>query len=541
MSRFRSLKAHFLFSVLLPWIFFYLVPPVLAEVEVIADGEFIHIQGLSLPCLGCKVVQENYCKIPSRSMLIPCDKLLEYLLLNQAHATPITETQSAETRVKPEEYLKPDELLRYLLVSDAGGRVAIASLQLLLKNEQGRAAVIRQADALIARQSEALVSVLIQHGTTEEVLASLWKVPTIVAPSKEMANKHALRGIIAALSSQLTFDDLISELSITDQAADLEQLKNWKRALQQLPALSEEKTAWIKNLMQLELIIFSCHQIVTFADLNQKCRASVVESASLTRFRERLYLQRVVTLASPLKVPASEILTGLATTNYRDYRTPEAHQLIVTALEQVAKDPRSSEMVMKHPSVRVMLQTFSETDRTISQLVQSALYKQDSPSRLALSNVGRSMLVWVAIVVFLVFGALLLRRKRTKLDARDENNVDALLSSDLSNNLSNNERIQLRELSRYFGLPVWTSEEKLNKEYRRRAKMLHPDTLGSSVGSTAGSAAFSVDQSGEEFTVLNEKYRILKVLLAKQNSRTSSRFRGLRSSSASNMSTHSPS
>ncbi len=465
--------------------------PLQARAEDIPKNNILYIRGLSLPCPGCSVYDETYCRIVTEegTKLLPCDQVPDYILVRNQ---PLKEQLPTA-----------NELLNFLLRDAVRSDTARSALELILKRTGGEE-TLRGSIEKLAIKYPAEAQEIIESGIgSRELWLDVWK-SSFQSDDEKI---YRLRTLIAARLEELTLTDFFSELMIVDAKKDLQVLAISIETLESMKATHPQKHDWPVLLRLVVKHISSCSGAKNKEDLITLCGKTLL--ASLPRavkpYLERLQMKEVVRI-STIADNSLDVLTLFFQTNYQQFRTPNAHLLLRRSIERLkVTSHQEAEQIL--PFLQ-MIEFFSENDRDLAQsasfLLADIITVEErnetslAPVRLSYEKInsflpketpranGRVILSLLLVGAIGLTLYLLWRKKRMYLYR------EVILSAD--------ERAELRELFSFFSLPVWSSSLSLTREYRRRAKKLHPDTGAS---------------DANQFTILSEKYHRAKALLSK--------------------------
>ncbi len=449
----------------------------IAEGSATIDGENLRIEGLSLPCKRCSI-QNEYCVLwlKNERILVPCEKAPLYLLPELA--------LSAEGTA-----IDPKQLFSYLVRTELPERAQRAGLELLLATEAG-GRIIQANTELLARKFRALLNELFanRRGNPEAWMA-FFRLPS----DRNDFSGYETKALVTLLHQELGLADLLVELSVSEPLQDRLVIEHLLAAFAKHQDLASSKATQLTGeLRRAHTIVGACAEIPSAPIFPAGCNASALSETQppLAHYLKRVQMQAVLEKINRTGQTARQIFNDLAETDVEQFRTRETHQAVLKALKLVSLDPSISNALL-NGRIQKLVSVFAAEDKEIAQALAMALGTTGTTKQNS-ENVNGTLWTTLALVVLVVGAfAYCFRRRRV----RPINLEDSTLTSD--------ERSELSTLFRYFTLPGWASSRALHREYRRRAKELHPDV--------------SRDPDSSEFSLLHERYKRAEELIKKRS------------------------
>lgn len=508
--------------------------PLTAPAHGFADTEAapgtIKLYGLTFSCAKC-AIENGRCLVPGgrEAQSVEECEALALSLLRRRLATGYDGTRPEISELR-------SAVLRGGLPPD----IALATLRLLAHTEEGNQVLSQNALRLIPQYSSALEQIFSEGAGTPQMLLSYWQALT----GEGIQGNMALKAAIVAKQPALPSSQLYEQLAAADAERDLVDLADILRVFQALNDSRKDEVQVLRGVVQ------ECAKIPAERVVPDGCSVGRIGSlpASARPYVERLQANLIIGACE--KAPAIEKLNLLAQSSYVRHRTPSMHRLLLSALKELSGVDSAHLAIRVTDEIAQMIRTFAEHDDVVRQqaafffvvaadsasaggrLIEAytllnhsvALAPIEMPSRSAVfaklrrqaaaasdgvlvSNVdklraqekftrSKKTLIGVVMLILGIGGTLIwLYFLRSKLLAKVIMEESALTAE---------ERETLRELFNYFDLPPTASEEELTKEFRRRAKELHPDTGFGTV---------------EQFALLSDRYQKIKEILAKKGVR----------------------
>ncbi|MFN8390264.1 MAG: J domain-containing protein [Bdellovibrionota bacterium] len=322
--------------------------------DVRADAG-ITVSGLSFDCRDCSTNAGPPCQVTlgKEHRMLSCDAAVTELL-NQAVKDADTEHPSAA------------ELRKFLLASTVPPESAKAALSLLMLNETGRRALTQDAYSFASKYGPVLATLVSNKKSESEVWMAYWKLPS----QEGIQLDGALRAAILAHREELTAADLFQDLSIVDTEKDVAELKVYEAAL------TGSRDELAKSVKDAREYISRC--VDTDNAATQSCVPETRRGlpGPVIKYLERVQVQRIVNAAATGKLSSEQILERLRQTNFKEARTPAAHDLVRDILQNAPALPYEERTKVLSEENEPMLQVFAENDKGIAGVYATALCKQ---------------------------------------------------------------------------------------------------------------------------------------------------------------------
>ncbi len=432
------------------------------------DSGIIKVSGLSFRCPNCQVLADGLCQITAEGepLLLKCEVVPEKLLAELS-------------RLKiPPELPTANELWEFISDSNGSDASSIkAAILLLLATPEGRSRFLKEDYSIPGVVSEALYQLIVSGEVDRDFLRE------VLTQSLPRINDTKLKSAIFLYAPNVSASDIIGALTAVDISKDRELLLEVvELADAQVASSTPASHSWLEPIRALSSVFESC-----LLDSPGPCDQSALDA--LAEEERRAFQREMITSvikrdkASP--IAGIELLSIISQHRLQEARTPDLHGLVARAL---AEELPRLDLALQAKALGEndeALRVFAKNDSRIAKALESL---NDTDLNHGYHITPRTYLGFGLVLVALVFG---LRR----LIGR---NSPAL------SGVSPSERSELRELLQYFGLAATSEETDLSREYRLRAKELHPD-MG------------VVDSViGEGFTELAEKYRRARELIARR-------------------------
>ncbi len=437
------------------------------------------VEGVAFPCQGCSRDTHGSCEISVKGgrVLLPCESAFEALLLTELDKGSPTPTVAIA------------QLRRKLAESSLEPAIALAVVKLLGSTATGREAMIADAELLVRQHPESLYQFLSSAPDDQALLQALWKVPR----QEGSAEEEQLMALIVTKAKGLGFSEILAELGGLNIAVDIAQLQ--RLAGQLTDQKGELKGKFEKLISQLQ----TCQRMLELEERDLACRSRDLDTLDEAErvYLERIKVQHVLGLIEQGNLKPGEILSRVELINFREFSTPGVIGAVRVALGQLT--PESGYLVeeigKRH---QILITELARRDPGVSQAAERIFSVSGiKPAKAA----PASFTTWFAALAgLLAAGTALIiwRRRSAKANLQKRNAVE---SPDVKQLMKLEELNELRKLLRGFGLADHVSEEELTKEYRKKAKAIHPD-------SGAG--------NHEEFVKLQRDYERARELLQKR-------------------------
>ncbi len=466
-----------------------------------AETNILRIQGLSFQCEECAKVDDEHCEFiyEETKAVSLCNELVP-VFLSQLFKTGY-DGQNPH----------PKDLISFLLKEENNQESFFLALNLLIKNETGREYLSRNASEILEKHGSLLIKQTYNNKVTVEFLKDIGRL--LLTGSTEI--NDSLRALIAYREDSL--ENLVNELTVVDLERDEEMLEHF------IKVLPSNKPLWIEELRLLKNFISS-----------RGITSEQSEFSFVNKYIDRIEMQLMTSIAADSALDGSERLSAISKSNFRDYRTPKTHQVIHEIVFGLHKLPAEKlRELIKPYNISDMLFFFSEYDTEIAhalallynklskdallnnQLALALSYlnksyeakKRDMPVRQALlvdlfnelekvdneilyqqfvnivgvsfiqeiesSRFKSRLFKWGGIsLLFIIASYFCVVRYGKAVQEKEEAELITL---------SMNERLELRTIQKYFGLPMWSDVDDLKHKFRGRVKEIHPDTGNGSV------------------------------------------------------------
>lgn len=503
---------------------------------VFADNsEIIRLNGLSFVCSHCELREGPPCRVSflDASRITSCDEALAQLL-----------EQSVRGKFNPE-HPSPSELRTLLLNTTQRGTIAELALNLLLRTDAGRRALIQDAYVFASRYSLELSRAVSVDAEQKEVWRTFWNLPS----QEGVSIAKELRAKILAYSPNLSAQDLFVDLSILPSAEDVRDLELYEQTLEgRRPELAVEIRKVREHLQR-------CENGRTDGSDDTGCKAADL-SEPASRFINRVRIQWLIHSTETGVISMPDFIDRLNHLSFEKSRTPALHETLIKAIEFANQHSEIANKIAS-PEYFPMFRIFSANDRVLGTRWVGLLTKQADEffragkfdeslslleesfkamaepveARIAFLNtivyseawrerpdirtrfrevvrrgvparpwyelsteklVGVFSILSGLTFVWMMYYYVDRQRKATAERAALEAEMTAL-----------SEREEIRVLRAFFDIRSEDGEAELTKSYRRKAKETHPDLYG---GQT------------EKFQEVQDKYQRAKELLARRSS-----------------------
>ena len=499
--------------------------------KVSADSQTIEINELSFLCNECTNDGQGNCRIRKEDELVltPCDKALDYLLKVRLDAELTTS-----------EHPSPDQIQRFLLKEIQQKDQAINSLLILLQSKQGRTALLESYESILKSYLDIIAEIVVNNPEYNNTWESLWEMPNTLSPTQDAK----LRASIALVHPNFGVQDLMDNLSITDYQRDSSQIATFESIFKG----TEEANIIIEAKEHLE----HCREIFFTNIIPPGCRNEDLSALpkSISKYLKRVQVSFLLEKIKQTKPDPFVVLNLFRKTDYDSYRTPEMHEATKSALKEIlatenlittsASDFREfSEMLLvfakfdgeagklyadilveianndakrgkvnsAFDALRESFEAFSASLPTRAEVItklkehpavsSSDVLKSQLDEIVSLSPLleqEASLTTYITTFVLLI-AAVLIYVKREVIFKR------TLPLEIPANQLTAEERVELRNLLAFFGLPGNSSNDQLSDKFRNKAKQLHPD---------------SGNSDEVAFSELTEKHRRAQELIRKR-------------------------
>ena len=470
--------------------------------------EVISVYGMSFECPRCSVRTAPGCEVlfDGTSKPIDCDSAVKELLGKALNKSAETDLPSVS------------EVRKYLLTTTPADAPTELALRYLLKFESGRRALIQDAYTFSEKYSAALAAIVPSTVSASDVWLAFWKLPSEEGTDLD----SSLRAAIIANIRELDAKDLFMDLSIVDPQKDIEQLDVYYSAL----AANRQDLAQLLKLTKSKLIACS-----TVEQPAAECTAAKLSSLppEAANYLQRVQMHRLIDDARGGKLDFNEIFPRLRATNYKEFRTPETHEMVLNALRSAKNAQFTERERLLDPTNRAVLSTFAHNDKLIAQqliavicrhaqdlwteqntqrtlellswsfridsdpseerirlfqeISDSPLWNEDKELQKQFKDVvesakkGRGVTKFTKILLlslsgftglFFVYIYFVLK---TKPSAAEEAEIEAEI-------IAAAEASELEKLLEYFGIAENPVQSALTRSYRKKAKETHPDAGG---------------------------------------------------------------
>lgn len=506
------------------------------------DADQIVLEGLTLPCGGCSIVDGEECRVSldHGTAAARCDRAVDRLLERRLDSGYDNTAPSLA------------ELRQYLLKKELAQEKAVLPLALLMETPAGIEAFRLEASTYVTRYPGALATLISNGKGSAEAHQIIWKLPQ----SEGVPLDPKLRATLLASSPSLSLETVVSELSLANVQSDVDEIRMYAQAL------AGTKPEWSERLAELGEYVVRCEPRFRMSDGGPECGRDVIRPLpeSFRRYAERVRIKATLEGISSEKPSVRERFERLVVLDFVNHSTPELFSAVSALLVEALKsDPVTRAFLVEDRGKRLFRQ-FVPRDALIARLYAELLIANaaekwragDDAATLALVEESiesygpelgsrRDLLFDLRGVkdlsmhpltqsrirelteplgavqaapsgdyqqkqTFLLITAMLLgglavgmfAKLQVEKIKRDQTDVEAALRyrAELAR-----EQTELTELLGFFGFSVKPDETELMKSFRRMAKERHPDTDGG---------------SHEAFAELQMKYDRLHELLAKR-------------------------
>lgn len=458
------------FSALLLFSFFLFKPASL-------NAETFVLEGLGFECASCKRVNieglefkgaqkfsKEFCyhELGGEGKIVSCVELSNELL---------------DLSLKSKKVFNSEALISFLEVRiglnlNSPARELDSLLELIFLSSGGEKALLESINNLSSKHKKILNS-RISSKEFSSKLKILWQKEL----EESVLENFDDRFLLACSSKEMSFINLFSSKKAYLPKEILEQIKKLSRGgfpknltnnCKRLISDSQKAFKFLEPCSLKEK--FKSCDVLKIKEIFTEVDFSSQEISWLENIQQALALETSKVLAE------EDRILLLSQINYKKWRTPMFHEILEKSLQELSS---KSEKIKFNKRISEMLQFVSKEDEIIKNLYSIFLPKDKS------KPISKGLVFIFCGIVFFLTIILKLKRKRSSFK-RDEN----------FSCLKDKEKF---ELLNYFEAKSSISKQDLNKNFKNKAKILHPDN--------------SLTGNLDEFNLLSERHVKLKKIL----------------------------